>query len=255
MKRIRIVACACCALFLLAAPNLALGQPVSAPWFEDFDSYNTVPPPLIPQSTWEGWDNDPAADAFVVSGPIFPVRSDPNSVEVALETYVVQQFNNVNSGQWVLTGYWYVPRDHCCSPTYFSVLNEYEHGGSYSWSVVVWADAGLNVVHAENSGEELPLIANQWVEVRVEIDLDAGTQDFYYGGQFLYSGPWIGQVSPTGSQSVAAVALYANQTAPVFFDDFSLVRPSPGCAGDLNGDGRTDLTDLGILLADFGCAP
>ena len=26
-----------------------------------------------------------------------------------------------------------------------------------------------------------------------------------------------------------------------------------GCAGDLNGDGRTDLADLGILLADFGC--
>jgi dipeptidyl aminopeptidase/acylaminoacyl peptidase len=25
--------------------------------------------------------------------------------------------------------------------------------------------------------------------------------------------------------------------------------------GDLNGDGRVDLADLGILLADFGCAP
>ena len=30
----------------------------------------------------------------------------------------------------------------------------------------------------------------------------------------------------------------------------------PGlCIGDLNGDGFTDLADLGILLADFGCAP
>ena len=28
-----------------------------------------------------------------------------------------------------------------------------------------------------------------------------------------------------------------------------------GCAGDLDGDGDTDLADLGILLADFGCAP
>ena len=28
-----------------------------------------------------------------------------------------------------------------------------------------------------------------------------------------------------------------------------------GCRGDLNGDGFTDLADLGILLADFGCAP
>ena len=27
------------------------------------------------------------------------------------------------------------------------------------------------------------------------------------------------------------------------------------CPGDLNGDGVTDLADLGILLADFGCTP
>jgi hypothetical protein len=29
----------------------------------------------------------------------------------------------------------------------------------------------------------------------------------------------------------------------------------PACPGDLDGDGDTDLADLGILLADFGCEP
>ena len=254
MKRIRIVACACCALVLLGAPNVALGQAVSAPWVEDFDSYN--PGPLIPQSTWEGWNNDPAADALVVNSPIFPVRSDPHSVEVFAATDIVQQFNNVNSGRWELTGYWYVPANHCCGRTYFLVQNEYAHGGPYSWSVEVWADTSINLVHAELSGEELPLITDQWVEIRVEIDLDAGpdgTQDFYYGGDLLYSGPWIGQVSPTGSLSVASVNLYANNTGPTYFDDFSLVRPSSGCVGDLNGDGVVDLVDMAILLGDMGC--
>ena len=28
-----------------------------------------------------------------------------------------------------------------------------------------------------------------------------------------------------------------------------------GCNGDLNGDGNTDQSDLGILLAFYGCAP
>lgn len=28
-----------------------------------------------------------------------------------------------------------------------------------------------------------------------------------------------------------------------------------GCVGDLDGDGDTDLADLGILLADYGCGP
>jgi len=29
--------------------------------------------------------------------------------------------------------------------------------------------------------------------------------------------------------------------------------PAPPCVGDLDGDGDTDQTDLGILLTDWGC--
>jgi hypothetical protein len=43
-----------------------------------------------------------------------------------------------------------------------------------------------------------------------------------------------------------------NETASAFRVD---IIPDPGCVGDLNGDGRTDLADLGILLGDFGCVP
>ena len=38
----------------------------------------------------------------------------------------------------------------------------------------------------------------------------------------------------------------------VLLADFGCAVPGP-CAGDLDGDGDTDLADLGILLADFGC--
>ena len=41
-----------------------------------------------------------------------------------------------------------------------------------------------------------------------------------------------------------------NETASAFRVD---IIPEPPCVGDVNGDGRTDLADLGILLADFGC--
>jgi uncharacterized protein (DUF2141 family) len=34
----------------------------------------------------------------------------------------------------------------------------------------------------------------------------------------------------------------------------SIVELAPPCPADLNGDGAVDLADLGILLADFGCA-
>jgi hypothetical protein len=40
----------------------------------------------------------------------------------------------------------------------------------------------------------------------------------------------------------------------ILLADFGCVPPGP-CVGDLNNDGRTDLADLGILLSDFGCGP
>ena len=40
----------------------------------------------------------------------------------------------------------------------------------------------------------------------------------------------------------------------ILLADFGCTAPGP-CAGDLDGDGDTDLADLGILLADFGCTP
>jgi hypothetical protein len=40
----------------------------------------------------------------------------------------------------------------------------------------------------------------------------------------------------------------------ILLGDFGCLPPGP-CVGDLNNDGRTDLADLGILLADFGCTP
>jgi hypothetical protein len=40
----------------------------------------------------------------------------------------------------------------------------------------------------------------------------------------------------------------------ILLADFGCTPP-PNCAGDLDGDGDTDLADLGILLADFGCGP
>ena len=38
----------------------------------------------------------------------------------------------------------------------------------------------------------------------------------------------------------------------ILLADFGCTPP-PNCVGDLDGDGDTDLADLGILLADFGC--
>ena len=72
------------------------------------------------------------------------------------------------------------------------------------------------------SGGSLPLIANQWVEIRVEIDLDSDKQDFFYNNQLLYSGSWTNEVSGAGAPEIAAVSLFANNATAVYYDNFQL---------------------------------
>jgi hypothetical protein len=39
----------------------------------------------------------------------------------------------------------------------------------------------------------------------------------------------------------------------ILLADWGCDDPVNGCAGDLNGDDKTDQSDLGIPLADWGC--
>jgi hypothetical protein len=78
--------------------------------------------------------------------------------------------------------------------------------------------------------------------------IDGGGDMFSTGGDFELSGtigqPDAGVVLSGGSfELVGGFWAITSGGAP------------PGCAGDLDGDGDTDLADLGILLADFGCLP
>lgn len=60
--------------------------------------------------------------------------------------------------------------------------------------------------------------------------------------------------------SIDSLHLYAwlngNYTAPRgMIDDLTLVPVSPPCVGDIDGDRQVNLTDLAMLLADFGSGP
>ena len=46
------------------------------------------------------------------------------------------------------------------------------------------------VVRSEFGGQELPLVLDEWVELRLEIDLDADTKSVYYDDQLLVSESW-----------------------------------------------------------------
>jgi hypothetical protein len=198
---------------------------ILANWMDDFDSYATGSQ-LHGQGGWKGWDNNPAAGALTSDTQ---ARSIPNSAAIVGASDLVQEYSGYTSGTWVYTAWQYVPDDFA-GTSYFIMLNTYNDGGPYNWSIQVNFDSTSNLVTNDGiSGGTLPLIKGQWVELRVEIDLNADTQSFYYDNQLLYIGTWTGEVSGGGVLNIGAVDLFANGASLVYYDDMSLLAPIATC--------------------------
>ncbi len=227
---------------------------VPVPSSEDFDSYANGMT-LVGVNGWGAWDDNGSVAGTVTNAQS---RSAPHSVLIdnTPDDDVVQQYVGAYcEGQWVYTIWQYVPSDMVGS-SFFILLNTYEDGGTKNWSTQVQFDASAGTVVSDFDGEQLPLITDEWVEIRVEIDLDADLQEMFYGGNLLHSKSWIDGVSGDGDPFIRAVDLYANTSTAVYYDDVSLVAGGKDpCPWDLNGSGDVGILDLLALLAAWGPNP
>jgi hypothetical protein len=207
---------------ILAFCGFVLPGSASADWYENFDSY-IVGSGLHGQGGWHGWNGDPGADAYVSD---LYSHSNPNSVSITGASDIVHEYSGYTTGVWEYTGWVYVPPEFT-GVNYFLLLNTYHDGGPYNWSTQVFFDGTLHVIASDPEGATLPLITGQWVEIRVEIDLDLNLQTFYYNGQELYQKSWTEGVSGGGDLNIGGLDLFANNASPVYWDDFSLAPREP----------------------------
>ena len=146
-------------------------------WFDDFSSY-TLGQFLDGDPTdggWKGWDNDPAFGAYVVNTYELSV---PHSVEIAGDSDLVHEYSGYTTGQHTYVAWQYIPSDFV-GETAFILLNTYSDGGDKSWSTQLRFNSDTGMVSSDFDGNELPLAFDQWIEIRVEIDLDADIQDIF----------------------------------------------------------------------------
>jgi hypothetical protein len=209
-------------MLLVCLPAMAV-----ADWYDDFDSY-AAGTRLDNVNGWFGWDNNPAS-AGVVTDAIS--HTAPNSVEIGQQTGVdtVHPFSGYDSGFWVFTAYQYLP-DNLDSMSFFIINNEYQHGGPHDWALEVHMEPGVGVYEAvrdPGAAVTLPILYDQWVELRCEIDLDNNWMDFYYGGDLLNSGIW--NIRTGGLIEIQNVDLYGLHNVSVFFDTLSLVPEPTAC--------------------------
>ena len=208
--------------------------PLDRSWSDDFDSY-TLGQYLDGDPTdgeWKGWDNDPAFGAFISDTYAL---SSPHSVEISDMSDLVHEYTGYDSGKWRYTAWQYIPEDFS-GESAFILLNKYADGGEYSWSTQLRFNSGTQVVSSDYDGNELPMITGEWVEIRVDIDIDSDVQKIFYDGVMLVEKSWKDGVTGGGDPNIGAVDLFANGASEIFYDDMSLgefTAPDLACAGGI----------------------
>jgi hypothetical protein len=193
-------------------------------WSEDFDSYEAGSL-LHGQGGWEAWDLTTELSPYVRDVQCF---SSPNSVELTWieEMYwsdIIHMFYGVNSGQWIITAWWFLPETFV-GVSNFVLHNKYEvgvHDFPRDNSVIIQADSFFDNIRDYRSGGTLPMIKNEWVELRVEIDFDSDICDTYYNGTLLGSAAWT---NTGGQKNLACIDLCDDGSASnaSYFDDITL---------------------------------
>ncbi len=171
-------------------------------WTDDFESYADGSC-LHGQGGWEGWDNNPAWDACLQEQFWLSANS---AVDISGNADLVRTYTGYTSGVWNYCTWQYIPDDFS-GTTFFILLNSYPPD-AFNWSTQISFDSG-GLVTSDFEGATLPMITGQWVELCVEIDLDADSQTITYGGNVLSTKSWTAGVGAPGALNIAAVDLFA----------------------------------------------
>lgn len=189
---------------------------VSADWSDNFDSYSTGG--LHGQGGWAGWNNNPIWDAEVTDAFFY---SSPNSAGVITTTDIVHEFNE-SSGSWLITAMQYIPSGGS-GDQFFIMHNVYSPGGSFWCAHDLIFHLAQGILKFDQTGTTESIVFDQWVEIRVEVDLDANTQSAYYNDIFLGSAAW----TTAGAIEIATINLFSWGASTIYYDDLEMVN-TPG---------------------------
>lgn len=205
-------------------PVLDAQQGTAVNWIDHFDTY-VLDSQIHGQGGWTGWGDTAANGAFVRDD--FS-RTAPHSIEIAPTSDLVQEYDGYTSGTWTLTAQQYIPAAFS-GQHYFLLLNTYVGATPTACPTCNWS---TQVVFDSSSGTLGPdfgpcsgsasFITDQWVPIRVVINLDTNNYDFFYNESLVYSCSWTEGASGGGALNIDALDLFANGSSNVYYDDISL---------------------------------
>jgi hypothetical protein len=225
------------ALILLAG---VAGNSRASEFAEGFETY-AAGTSVHGQGGWKGWDNVAAAGAPVSNRTAHGGR---NSIEILGSSDLVHEFR-LTGGQWVVTAYQYIPTG-AQGTTYFILLNTYQDSGPYGWSAQTEYDltAGTITPLAGDTISPAKIVYDQWVQIRLVIDLTANTFEESYNGTKIATGPWDTNEHGT----LQAIDLFGNGASSVYYDDLQIDSGSTASGSSL----PRPAYDSGWITTPFG---
>jgi hypothetical protein len=200
----------------LAGALLALNAPATAQWSDNFDTY-TNGALLDNVGGWFGWDGVPAAAG--IADNAF-ANSAPNSMRCGPGVDAVHPGLGATSGRWTFRAMQYIPTGGLAGgPVYFILNSVYNNGGPYTWTTQLQANNGV-ITDDLRTHTPQPIVFDQWVPYRVDIDLDADTVAYYYNGALLSQGTYAVSGGPVEIQNID---LFSNG-GTCYWDDVCLER-------------------------------
>jgi hypothetical protein len=206
---------------VLFACLAVLARPVAAQVFDDFESY-AVSSNLHGQGGWAGWMGNASAGALVSTNFSFsPIRS----VNITGASDLVHTFSGATNGQWVFSVMQYIPSSST-GDSYVILMNTYQAPyatSNLSWSVQIQCNMATGQIISDyGGGATLPMLKDQWVEFRCEVNLASNSVSEFYNGQLLSTHLWQGGGGGPGLNEIQALDLFANNAGPVYYDNVSL---------------------------------
>jgi hypothetical protein len=183
-------------------------------------------------------------------------HSSPNSLRMGRATDITQT-GNITSGQWDVTVWTFVPSgiSGTGSQAYVIVMNTFNPPtfANNNWSIQFQLDPTTNQIKDANTGAAHgALILDQWVQVRLHIDIDADTYTAFYNGAQVWGPiPYSSATAAGGAHRIQCLDLFVDEADGVLYDDVSVQASGVPTTCYPNCDGSTTVPFLNVN--DFIC--
>lgn len=210
------------------------------PWCDGFEGYPLGSIQGI--NGWQGWgagSGNPAWAGIVTTEQ----NHTPGGLQCLkiVDHDTVHLFQGYDTGAslyWILSSWVFIPSS-MTGTAYYIVLPDYDGGGSgTSWAINITMDPLAGTIYSAEAINSLPLIADEWAEIRLAINLKHDLVKIFYNDDLLGSHGWT---ATGGSASIAAVDLWSPYSSGFYYDDLSLF---PSFSIDCDGNDVPDECDL-----------